>query len=68
MQTESQTYTLHKTEVPNLHDFINTSNCELGGYAKEFTSSDKFSIQNENQDVQIKLVHFDNLKLGCTTI
>jgi len=58
MKVESQTYIIHRNEVSDLQEFLNSANCELGGYAKEFTGSEYFSITDDKEEAKFKLVSF----------
>lgn len=59
MKIEPKTYIVQRNNVFDLQEFLDSAHCELGGYAKEFISSEDFSANNANEEIKFKLVSFE---------
>jgi hypothetical protein len=59
MTIDPQVYTIRRVEVKSLKNFIDSAKSDLGEYAKVFTSSPAFSVNNNSEAIKFRLVKFD---------
>lgn len=56
---EPQTYTVRRTAITDRQAFLDSATSELGEYAKLFTASPEFSLENKGETLTFRLVKFD---------
>lgn len=59
MIIEPTVYTIKRSKHEEASNFLNSDKIELGGYAKNFISSEDFKFSEDNEIINIKLVSFD---------
>lgn len=59
MIIEPEIYKVERKSQADLDHFLNSSTMDLGGYANDLIHSDAFSILNNKESVNFRLVKFD---------
>ncbi len=56
---EPEVYNIQRSRINDRESFLKSATSDLGEYAKMFTSSADFSLENNNEEVTFRLVKFD---------
>ncbi len=59
MIIEPEIYKIKRSKIQDKQTFIESAKSELGGYAETFTSSDSFLLENNSEEITVRLVKFD---------
>ncbi len=59
MTVEPEIYSIQRSEIKDRAVFLDSAKSDLGEYAKMFTASSDFSLENNSEKVTFRLVKFD---------